>query len=290
MDVFGLAPFLAGLAVVVGAGVVRLAIAAPTRRERMGTSGARARSARAGSARASSARVSAPLAPPPAAGAKRSPARMTFEEAATSEFAAATAIAARRAGGAGKRSLDVAAAILLLVFFAPLLALVAVLIKLDSPGPVFYRQVRVGKNGLAFEILKFRSMHIDAEKNGACWATHNDCRITRVGRVIRKMRIDEMPQAINVLRGEMSFVGPRPERPEFVRELELCVPFYHVRHMVRPGITGWAQVNFTYGASVDDARIKHQFDLHYIRNFSLWRDLRIMMLTVRVALFGLGSR
>lgn len=204
----------------------------------------------------------------------------------------AEALAARRAAcaGAGKRGLDIAAALALIVFFAPLYALVALLIKLDSPGPALYRQRRIGLNGAPFHIYKFRSMVADAEKNGACWAQQNDRRVTRVGRLIRKLRIDEMPQAINVLKGEMSFVGPRPERPEFVELLEREIPNYQLRHSVRPGITGWAQVKYVYGASVEDARVKLQYDLFYIRHFSLARDLLIMAMTVKVALFGLGSR
>ena len=195
------------------------------------------------------------------------------------------------ADGVGKRLFDLAAAAGLLVLLSPLLALTALLIKLDSKGPVLYRQQRIGRNGTPFEILKFRSMSVDAEKDGiAAWASKDDCRVTRVGRIIRRLRIDEIPQAINVIRGDMSFVGPRPERPEFVRLLEREIPNYHLRHVVRPGITGWAQVKYEYGASVEDARIKMQYDMHYIEHFSLWRDFLILIMTVRVALFGIGSR
>lgn len=195
------------------------------------------------------------------------------------------------AGGTGKRIFDLAAATALLLLLSPLILLTALLIKIDSKGPILYRQQRIGLGGVPFEILKFRSMSNDAEKDGvAAWAVKNDCRVTRVGRFIRKLRIDEIPQAINVIRGEMSFVGPRPERPEFVHMLEREIPNYHLRHVVRPGITGWAQVKYQYGASVEDARIKMQYDMHYLEHFSLWRDFLILLMTVRVALFGIGSR
>jgi lipopolysaccharide/colanic/teichoic acid biosynthesis glycosyltransferase len=207
-----------------------------------------------------------------------------------SDFGGAAIRAAVEGAGMGKRALDICAALALLVFFAPLLILTAIAIKLDSPGPILYRQRRIGLGGDAFHIFKFRSMFTDAEKNGAQWAAANDNRITRIGRIIRKTRIDEIPQALNVLRGEMSFVGPRPERPEFVGLLEKEIPNYHLRHVVKPGITGWAQVKYCYTASVEDARIKLRYDLHYIKHFSLWRDILIMAMTVRVALFGLGSR
>lgn len=200
------------------------------------------------------------------------------------------AVARRDALGVGKRLLDVLAAAALIVIFAPVLALTALAIRIEGPGPILYRQKRVGLGGKEFEILKFRSMVLDAEKNGAQWAERNDTRVTRVGRFIRATRVDEIPQAFNVLRGEMSFVGPRPERPEFVAVLEKEIPNYHLRHVVRPGITGWAQVKYVYGASVEDSRIKLEYDLHYIKNFTLWLDLVIMLLTVRVTLFGIGSR
>jgi len=209
---------------------------------------------------------------------------------AAPEFAAAFARQRIACASMGKRAFDVAAALALIIFFAPLFVLVAALVRLDSPGPAIYRQLRIGRSGAPFHIYKFRSMVVDAEKGGACWAQKNDKRVTRIGSIIRKTRIDEMPQAFNVLKGEMSFVGPRPERPEFVDVLEKEIPNYCLRHAVRPGITGWAQVKYVYGASVDDARIKLQYDLYYIRHFSLMRDLLIIMMTVRVALFGLGSR
>ncbi|WP_428408091.1 exopolysaccharide biosynthesis polyprenyl glycosylphosphotransferase [Hyphococcus sp.] len=189
-----------------------------------------------------------------------------------------------------KRMLDVVMSLGLVAFLSPLLLLTAIAIKLDSPGPVLYRQRRVGLGGEEFEVFKFRSMIPDAEANGPQYAAIGDKRITRVGAVIRKFRIDEIPQAINVLRGEMSFVGPRPERPEFVRELEREIPLYHCRHLVKPGITGWAQVKYEYAASVEGARTKLRYDLYYIRHLSPALDLMIVLMTIRVALFGLGSR
>ncbi len=189
-----------------------------------------------------------------------------------------------------KRIFDIAAAIALLACLAPVLAITAIAIKLDSPGPVLYRQRRVGYRGEEFEIFKFRSMIDNAECNGACWASARDKRITRVGSIIRKTRIDEIPQAINILRGEMSFVGPRPERPEFVTLLEREIPRYHDRHIVKPGITGWAQVKYIYTASVEGAREKLAYDLYYIKRFSLLLDVYIIVKTIRVALLGVGSR
>lgn len=217
--------------------------------------------------------------------------RINLEVAAQPEFETVAKAAAERSRGVWKRALDVAAATTLLLFFAPLLAVCALLIKLESKGPVLYRQRRVGLDGCEFDILKLRSMVVDAEGDGAArWARPNDSRITRVGSVIRKLRIDEIPQAVNILRGEMSFVGPRPERPEFVRLLEVELPAYGLRHRVRPGLTGWAQVKYVYGASIADARIKLQYDLYYIKHFALWRDVMIMLMTVRVAALGVGAR
>ena len=190
----------------------------------------------------------------------------------------------------GKRVFDIVAALGLIIFLAPVLAATAIAIRLDSKGSILYRQKRVGLNGRVFEIYKFRSMVSDAEKDGVRWAAKNDSRVTRIGKFIRKTRIDEIPQAINVLKGEMSFVGPRPERPEFVELLEREIPNYHLRHMVKPGITGWAQVKYVYGASVEDAREKLKFDLYYIKHYGCMRDILIVLLTVRVALFGIGSR
>ncbi len=190
----------------------------------------------------------------------------------------------------GKRAFDLLAALSLLVFLSPLLIATAIAIRLDSPGPVLYRQRRVGLNGQAFDIYKFRSMRNDAEKNGACWAEVNDQRVTRVGRLIRRTRIDEIPQAINIMKGDMSFVGPRPERPEFVSLLESAIPNYHERHLVKPGITGWAQVKYVYTASVEGARNKLGYDLFYVKHMSPLLDILIVLMTVRVALFGVGSR
>ena len=192
--------------------------------------------------------------------------------------------------GIVKRVFDIAAASSLLLLMAPLLIVTAIAIKIESNGPVLYLQRRIGLNGRPFKIVKFRSMVVDAEKDGARWAATDDDRVTRVGRIIRKLRIDEIPQALNVLRGEMSFIGPRPERPEFVELLEKEIPNYHLRHVVKPGITGWAQVKYVYGASVEDAREKLKYDLFYIKHFSIARDILIVFMTVRVALFGIGSR
>lgn len=188
-----------------------------------------------------------------------------------------------------KRVFDLAASSVLLVLTLPLMIVTALAIRLESPGPIIYRQVRTGRAGRPFTVLKFRSMRVDAEKDGAQWARPGDARVTRVGRVIRKLRIDELPQIINVLRGEMSFVGPRPERPEFVAKLKEQIPFYDLRHSVKPGLTGWAQVRYSYGASVEDARTKLQFDLYYVKNHSLFLDILILFETVRVILFREGA-
>ncbi|HET8922234.1 MAG TPA: sugar transferase [Candidatus Acidoferrum sp.] len=189
-----------------------------------------------------------------------------------------------------KRLMDLLLASIVLLLSLPVLLLAAIAIKLDSRGPVLFRQERVGWMGKPFKLLKLRSMGVDAEGDGRPqWASVDDPRVTRVGRILRKFRIDEIPQLINVLRGEMSFVGPRPERPEFMAELTACIPFYHLRHYVAPGITGWAQVMYPYGACVQDARRKLQFDLCYIRNASPFLDLRIVLRTASVVLFGNGS-
>ena len=190
-----------------------------------------------------------------------------------------------------KRLADVvlAAAGLLVAF--PFMIAAAIAIRLDSPGPILFRQQRVGWMGRPFELLKFRSMRVGAEKGrGAQWAAVDDPRVTKVGSFLRKTHFDELPQMINILRGEMSFVGPRPERPEFVGLLNESVSFYHLRHYVLPGITGWAQVNYPYGASMDDARRKLQYDLYYVCNASPLLDLRTLLRTARVVLFRRGSR
>ncbi len=172
----------------------------------------------------------------------------------------------------------------------PVMLVTALLIWLEDGLPVFYRQMRVGRDNRHFEILKFRSMRTDAESGGAVWAVADDDRVTRVGRFIRKSRIDELPQLINVIRGDMSFVGPRPERPQFVEELEKKIPYYRVRHRVNPGITGWAQICYPYGASDRDALEKLQFDLYYIKNYSLFLDIMILIQTAQVILWGKGAR
>lgn len=189
-----------------------------------------------------------------------------------------------------KRVFDIVSSSLLLLMALPVMIVAAIAIKLDSRGPVIYRQERVGLGGRPFMCLKFRSMSTDAERDGvARWATKNDSRVTRVGKFIRKTRIDELPQLFSVLKGEMSIVGPRPERPSFVKELQSQVAFYDLRHSVKPGVTGWAQVRYCYGASVEDARRKHQFDLYYIKNNSLLLDIVILIETVSVVLFGEGQ-
>lgn len=190
-----------------------------------------------------------------------------------------------------KRLFDIAASSLLLVLSAPLVLLTALLIKLESKGPAFYRQRRVGLYGQGFDVIKLRSMRQDAEAAGkAVWAEKNDPRITRIGRIIRTLRIDELPQCWTVLKGEMSFVGPRPERPQFVEDLEQKLPYYAERHMVKPGITGWAQINYPYGASIEDSRQKLEYDLFYAKNYSPFLDLLILLQTLRVVLFPEGAR
>ena len=178
-----------------------------------------------------------------------------------------------------------------LIVSAPIALLTVLLIKIDSKGPVFYRQERVGKNGRVIKVIKFRSMKTDAEADGKpVWATSDDERVTRVGRVIRKIRVDEIPQFWNIIKGEMSFVGPRPERPHFVEQLAKEIPFYEHRHLTAPGLTGWAQIKYPYGASVEDARKKLQYDLYYIKNQSLALDLVIVFETIKTVLFSRGGR
>jgi sugar transferase (PEP-CTERM system associated) len=172
----------------------------------------------------------------------------------------------------------------------PIALVTAIIIKLESPGPVLYKQERVGRNGRPFVLMKFRSMGVDAEKEGPVWATSGDERATRIGRIIRKIRVDEIPQFWNILRGEMSFVGPRPERPHFVSQLAQEIPYYEQRHLIAPGLTGWAQIKYPYGASIEDARQKLQYDLYYIKNQSLILDTIIMFETIKIILFGRGAR
>ncbi len=189
-----------------------------------------------------------------------------------------------------KRLFDIISSVVLLIVTAPLMILAMMAIWFDSPGPVIYRQPRVGLGGRIFMCMKFRSMRLDAEKDGvAKWASKNDPRVTRVGSFMRKTRIDELPQLFSVLIGEMSLVGPRPERPTFVDQLKLDVPFYELRHSVKPGITGWAQVRYHYGGSLEDARKKHQFDLYYVKNNSLLLDMLVLIETVSVVLFREGQ-
>jgi sugar transferase (PEP-CTERM system associated) len=189
-----------------------------------------------------------------------------------------------------KRLFDIAASLVLLVLTAPVVALFAILVKIDSRGPAFFRQTRVGLYGETFSLIKLRSMRVDAEAGGAQWAAKQDPRVTRIGRLIRKIRVDELPQAWTVLKGEMSFVGPRPERPEFVSDLEEKLPFYAERHMVKPGITGWAQINYPYGASIEDSRHKLEYDLYYAKNYTPFLDLLILLQTLRVVLWNEGAR
>jgi sugar transferase (PEP-CTERM system associated) len=187
-----------------------------------------------------------------------------------------------------RRALNAALAVVGFVLSLPLMLLTAIAVKLDSAGPIFYTQERVGKNGRTFRIIKFRSMRTDAEKDGAVWAAAADPRITRVGRVIRKLRIDELPQFINIIRGDMNFVGPRPERPVFVEQLEKEIPYYSQRHLVKPGLTGWAQIKYPYGASTKDAIEKLRYDLYYVKNQNLLLDAGIVFETVKTVLFGRG--
>jgi len=189
-----------------------------------------------------------------------------------------------------KRILDFAFALLGFALALPVAALLAILIKLESRGPVLYRQSRVGLNGKVFELIKFRTMQVDAEKDGPVWAAPNDPRMTLIGRVLRRLRLDELPQLWNILVGDMSFVGPRPERPEFVEVLRREIPLYSQRHLVRPGLTGWAQVCYPYGAGVEDARRKLEYDLYYIRHEGLLIDLLVLGRTVSVVLGRMGSR
>jgi sugar transferase (PEP-CTERM system associated) len=189
-----------------------------------------------------------------------------------------------------KRLFDLGISSVVLLLTAPALLAARVAIRAEDKGPVFYRQLRVTMGGESFRILKLRTMRVNAEAAGVAWAAAKDDRITRIGRLLRRTRIDELPQLINVLRGEMSFVGPRPERPEFVAELARQIPLYNERHMVKAGLTGWAQINYPYGASVDDARSKLSYDLYYVKNFSILFDVVILLQTLRVVLWPSGVR
>ena len=190
-----------------------------------------------------------------------------------------------------KRGFDLALAAIGFVLAAPFTLLTALAVYLDSDGPILYCQERVGEHGRVFTVYKFRSMRVDAEKAGTpIWARDQDDRVTRVGRIIRLTRLDELPQLWNVLRGDMSFVGPRPERPFFVEQLEKEIPFYQQRHSVKPGLTGWAQVKYQYGSSIEDAMEKLRYDLYYIKHLSIALDLSIVFDTVKVILFGKGAK
>lgn len=188
-----------------------------------------------------------------------------------------------------KRAVDVILSLAGMVLSSPLIALTALAVRLESTGPVLFRQTRVGQFGRAFSIYKFRSMRVDAEVvSGPVWAQKDDPRVTRIGRFLRRSRLDELPQLYNVLIGDMSFIGPRPERPEFIEELERRIPFYRARLSVKPGVTGWAQVRYTYGGSVEETLEKLQYDLYYVKNLSLFLDLLILISTVQVVIFGRG--
>jgi exopolysaccharide biosynthesis polyprenyl glycosylphosphotransferase len=189
----------------------------------------------------------------------------------------------------GKRIFDILVALLILIVSLPFLPLLYAVVKINSHGPFLFKQIRTGKNGHRFLAIKIRTMHKNAEINGPQWAQKNDARVTRSGRFLRKTRIDEIPQLFNILRGEMSFIGPRPERPEFVEKLSLNIPFYNQRNLVKPGLTGWAQINFPYGASEADALEKLQYDLYYIKNRSFMLDLSILLKTIKTVLSGGGQ-
>lgn len=211
-------------------------------------------------------------------------------DALTSDWRASAVAAPSTTARAAQRSLDLVLSLAGLALTLPLLLLVAVSVKLDSRGPVFYRQERVGLGGRTFVLVKFRSMRVDAEAAGPRWASEHDPRVTRLGRLLRLTRIDELPQLLMVLAGSMSLVGPRPERPHFVGQLTQAIPHFADRIAVKPGLTGWAQVNYPYGASVEDARQKLAYDLYYLQHRSLLLDLRILLATVRVVLCGSGAR
>ena len=187
-----------------------------------------------------------------------------------------------------KRLLDLLFALLIGIFAAPIIVLAAIIVKLESKGPVFFIQERIGEGNKKFNIVKFRSMTTDAEKDGPQWASKNDNRVTKFGKIMRATRIDELPQLWNVLRGEMSFVGPRPEREYFIQQLEKEIPYYNLRHTVKPGLTGWAQVMYPYGASVEDAYRKLQYDLYYIKHHSIPFDVKVLLKTVTIVIFGKG--
>lgn len=187
-----------------------------------------------------------------------------------------------------KRIFDIAMAVVIGIMTAPIMLISAIIVRLESPGPVIYSQARVGEHNVEFNVHKFRSMRNDAEKDGAKWAMKNDPRVTKFGNFMRKTRIDELPQLWNVIKGEMSFIGPRPERMVFIKDLEKLIPYYNLRHLVKPGLTGWAQVMYPYGASVEDAKRKLEYDLYYIKHHSLSLDIAIMFMTLKTVVFGKG--
>ena len=196
----------------------------------------------------------------------------------------------KRISGFARTAVHWLVALIGAILSLPIVIVTAILIKLESRGPIFYKQERVGQNGRTFTLTKFRSMRVDAEQDGPVWASKGDSRTTRVGRIIRKIRVDEIPQFWNILKGEMSFVGPRPERPHFVAQLAEEIPFYEQRHLIAPGLTGWAQIKYPYGASIEDARQKLQYDLFYIKNHGLVLDAIIMFETIKIILFGRGAQ
>ena len=216
--------------------------------------------------------------------------RLDLVHLAPGWLCAADAAAPGPIAAAVSRAADIAISLAILALTLPVMLLAAALVRLTSKGPILYRQVRVGLHGRHFVLFKFRSMAENAEPEGPAWAARHDTRVTAMGRVMRRTRIDELPQLLNVLRGEMSIVGPRPERPHFVNQLNELIPFNADRTRVKPGITGWAQVNYPYGASVEDARQKLSYDLYYVKHRNLWLDLRILVATVRVILFQEGAR
>jgi len=218
--------------------------------------------------------------------------KVLVEDAPPEWFIFAHGFKRQPVGRAGKRAFDLGAALIRLLLTWPVMLLTVLAIKIEDGlrAPVMFRQRRVGLNAVVFSVMKFRSMRVDAESDGrARWAAANDARVTRVGRLIRKLRIDELPQIFNVLAGDMALVGPRPERPEFVCQLCREIPYFDTRHSVKPGITGWAQLNYPYGASVDDARRKLEYDLYYVKNQSLYLDFMVMLQTVEVVVFGKGA-
>jgi sugar transferase (PEP-CTERM system associated) len=216
--------------------------------------------------------------------------RLDLEQLPAGWIAAAPGLTSSRGEQIVRRIGELAISGAMLVLTLPVLVTAAIAIRLDSPGPILYRQRRVGLNGQSFTLFKLRSMRTDAEAHGPIWAAKHDTRVTRVGAFLRRTRIDELPQLVNVIRGDMGFVGPRPERPHFVEQLTEIIPHYHDRARVKPGVTGWAQVNYPYGASIEDARQKLSYDLYYVKHRSLTLDLLIILATIRVILFQEGAR